>query len=499
MPAVIGIDIGTFESKGVLVGDSGVVLAQASRAHGILTPHPGHVEHDPERTWWGDLRELAGELVAAAGAEGIGAVCVSGIGPCVLAIDEAGRPLRDAILYGVDTRAGAQIARIERELGVEAIAARCGNALSSQSAGPKIAWIRENEPRVADRAARFVTSQSFLVGRLTGRWVMDHATAAYFHPLYDLAERRWRVEGCEWFVAEDQLPELAWSGEVAGHVTPAAAEATGLPAGTPVLVGTSDALAEALSAGVAAPGDLMAMYGSSHFFVQVLAEPRPSPGLYSAPYLFPGTSVLAAGTSTAGTITRWFADLIGRDHRADGTFEALAAEAAAAPPGAGGLLALPHFSGERTPLDDPDLRGALVGLSLTSTSAEIYRALLEGIAFGVGAVFDAYDAAGSPPARVRAVGGGTRNALWTSLVSTVTGAVQEVVPGSGASYGDAMLAAVSCGLAADREEALGWVRVSERAEPDPATRAFYADRAALWAQLQRAVTPVMHSLTSKGR
>jgi len=499
MPAVIGIDIGTYESKGVLVDETGTVLATATRQHGILTPHPGHVEHDAEGTWWADFCGIARELTAAADGRAIGAVCCSGIGPCVLPVDADGDPLRAAILYGVDTRADAQIDRMNAELGEAEILSRTGNTLSSQSAGPKIAWIAENEPAVARRTARYVTSQSFVVGRLTGRWVIDHATAAYFHPLYDLDARAWRIDGCEWAIRVDQLPDLGWAGDIAGAVTQSASEATGIGEGTPVLVGTSDAIAEALSAGVSEPGDMMAMYGSSHFFIEVLAEPHPTRGLYSAPYLFPGTSVLAAGTSTAGTITRWFADLVGRDHTEEGTFGALAAEAASSSPGAGGLLALPHFSGERTPLDDPHLQGAIVGLNLTTTSADVYRAMLEGIAFGVGEVLSTYAAAGAAPVVLRAVGGGTRNPLWTGLVSTVTDLDQEVVRGSGASFGDAMLAAIACGVVADRGDALRWVEVSERVTPDHELTSFYAERALLWRQFQTAVIPVMHSLSSKGR
>jgi len=499
MPAVIGIDIGTFESKGVLVDFSGRIVARAVRAHDILTPRPGHVEHDAERTWWGDFCELARELTEAAGTLDIEAICCSGIGPCVLPIDRDGRPLRPAILYGVDTRAEAQIERLYARLGLSEVFARCGNGLSSQSAGPKIAWIRDNEPDVAARAERYVTCQSFLVGRLTGRWVIDHATAAYFHPLYDLAERRWRNDGVEDIATEQELPELAWAGEIAGRVTAAAAAVTGLPVGAAVLVGSSDALVEALSAGVARAGELMAMYGSSHFFIEVLSEPRPTPGLYSAPYLFPGTSVLAAGTSTAGTVTRWFARLTGRDPSRPGVFAELAEEASGSSPGAGGLLALPHFSGERTPLDDPDLRGAIVGLSLTTSQADVYRALLEGIAFGVGEVFATYTAAGAAPVRVRAAGGGTRNGLWTQLISTVTGAAQEVVPDAGAAFGDAMLAALAVGAVENVDDVLRWVTVAETIHPDATLHPFYLDRARLWSRLQSAVTPVMHALSSEGR
>jgi xylulokinase len=243
MEFVIGIDVGTYESKGVLVDESGRIVASATRAHRLLVKRAGFAEHDAEDAWWGGLVELTQRLLATPGvtADDVKAICCSGIGPCVLPIDAEGRPLRPAILYGVDTRASEQITQISADLGDEEILKRSGNRLSSQSAGPKIAWIRDHEPTIHAAAWRFVTCQTFLVGRLSGRWVIDHGTAGYFHPLYDLNSHQWNVGGCESFIEVGRLPELAWAGEIAGAVTERAARLTGLSVGTPVLVGAADA------------------------------------------------------------------------------------------------------------------------------------------------------------------------------------------------------------------------------------------------------------------
>lgn len=497
MPLVIGIDIGTYEAKGVVVDAEGHVVASASRSHRLSVERPGFAEHDAEDAWWGGLVELVGRLLAAPGVDAadVRAICCSGIGPCVLPVDEAGRPLRPAILYGVDTRASDQIDEITRMLGDGVIRARSGNRLSSQSAGPKIAWIHDNEPEIHRAARRFVTSQTFLVGRLTGRWVVDHGSAGYFHPLYDLRSHRWNVAGCESFITEDALPELAWAGEIAGRVTATAAAATGLPEGLPVLVGSADAPMEALSCGVLDPGDLMLMYGSSHFLIEMVDEAVVSEGLYAAPYLFEGSFVLAAGTSTAGTITRWFVDLLGLEQSVDGeVFAELAAQAEASPPGARGLLALPHFSGERTPLDDPLATGGLLGLTLAHTRADVYRALLEGVAQGVRAVLEQYERAGAMPRTIRAVGGGTKNGVWTAAVSDISGVRQAVVTGSGASYGDAMLAALAVGLVPDRAALADWVAVDREIEPRRELAALYARQSELWSRLQHSTIEISHEL-----
>jgi xylulokinase len=490
----IGVDIGSYEAKAVAVDESGRVIASAVRSHRMIVPGPGLAEHDPIDHWWGALVQLVSELIHLGGVDPgrVGAVCCSGIGPCVLPIDKSGRPLRNAILYGVDTRASGQIDRMNSTIGVDEIFRRCGNRLSSQSAGPKIAWLRDNEPELHRQAHRFITSQSYLVGRLTGRWVIDHGTAAYFHPLYDLEQNRWDVTGCEDFIRHGQLPELAWADEIAGGVTREAADATGLRPGTPVLVGSADAPAEAFSCGVVEPGDTMLMYGSTHFMIEVLERPAPYPSLYSAPYLFEGTAVLAAGTATAGTITRWFVDLLGQNQDSSEAFVRLAQEAAQSPAGARGLLALPHFSGERTPFDDPSATGALLGLRLEHSRGDVYRALLEGIAQGARRVFDTYERAGARPDSVRAVGGGTKNPVWVGAVSDITGRKQQIIEGPGASYGDAMLAALTGEASPTRIEVKSWVQPSQTVLPRAQHRAMYDDQAQRWDALHEFAGQLRH-------
>lgn len=462
----VGVDVGTFETKGVLTDVDGAVLATARHRHGISTPRPGHVEHDPEVDWWTGVTTVTRELVRHPRAADLRAVAVSAIGPCVVAVDEDLVPLRPAILYGVDTRASSQVAELTRRLGADEVVRRGGNPLSSQSAGPKIAWLKDEEPEVWARARWFLTSQSWLVARLTGEVVVDHATAGYFHPLYDLQRLRWDVSGCEDVVTEERLPRLAWTTEVAGSLHEAAAAATGLPVGTPVIVGTTDAPAEAVAAGVLSEGSLMAMYGSSGYFIRVGDALRTHPSLWAAPFVFEGTYVLAAGTATLGTATRWVCDLLGlTDPEDDVTFGRLLELAHGSPPGARGVLALPHFAGERTPYQDPDSRGAVVGLGLEHTRSDVARALLEGAGHAVAEAILAYGRAGVPVRRVVAIGGAARNDVITGTVSTVTGLTQEVAGSAGAAHGDAFLAACAVGAVPDVSTGAGWSTTTRTVEP----------------------------------
>ncbi|MEM9231619.1 MAG: FGGY-family carbohydrate kinase [Pseudomonadota bacterium] len=471
MSHTLGIDIGTYQSKGVLVDAAGNVVAQSTRDHKMLVPQPGWAEHRPDADWWDDLTGITHTLLADSGvlpAE-IRGVGISAIGPCMLPVDAAGAPLMNAVLYGVDTRAEAEVAELTERIGEAVILHRCGNALTSQSVGPKILWLRRNRPELFAQTAKILTSTSYLVHRLTGEYVIDHYTAANFSPLYDVERLAWVDDLADDICPLDWLPRLRWSHEIAGCLTAEAATQTGLAEGTPVITGTIDAAAEALSVGVTGPGDMMMMYGSTIFII-ALTRARVRDGrLWYAPWLFPGQHASMAGCATSGTLTHWFRDQFAKELDPAGAFAQLAAEAEASAPGSNGLLVLPYFSGERTPIHDPQAKGSVFGLNLTHTRGDVYRALIEGIAFGTNHIIETFAEAGERQSRVLAVGGGVKNRLWLQATSDVTGLDQVVCDKTvGASYGDAFLAAVALGQA-EPSDIAAWNPVAEavRAEALP--------------------------------
>ncbi len=489
MTHTLGIDIGTFETKGVLADARGRIVAEARHSHRMLVPRPGWAEHRAEEDWWGDFVRVTREILARSGIDPheIAAVATSAIGPCMLPVDAAGTPLMNAVLYGVDTRATAQIAALDRQIGAERILATCGNALTSQSVGPKILWLKEERPELFARTAMVLTSTSYLVWKLTGDYVIDHYTAANFSPLYDVNRLDWTAELAD-FVALDRLPRLMWSTGIAGRITAAAAAETGLAPGTPVTCGTIDAAAEAVSVGVQAPGDLMMMYGSTIFMIQITAEPVRDPRLWYAPWLFAGRHASMAGLATSGTLTHWF-----RDTLAPGVdFATLTGEAAASPKGARGVLCLPYFSGERTPIHDPQAKGAFFGLDLTHGRGDLFRAVCEGIASGTAHVIEVLREVGAAPARVLAVGGGTQNAVWLQATSDLGGVPQILCEKTiGASYGDAFLAAVAVGAAVPGQID-DWNPVVRQVDPVPV--AAYARQYPLWKELYTATRGIARAL-----
>ncbi|MFT6306977.1 MAG: xylulokinase [Halioglobus sp.] len=471
MVYTLGIDIGTYETKGVLVDETGVIHAQAARGHKMLVPEPGWAEHQPEEDWWGDFVYVCQALLrdSAIDPTEIKAVACSAIGPCMLPVDSGGAPLMNGVLYGVDGRAEAEVRELTDRIGEDAIIARCGNALTSQSVGPKILWLKRQRPEIYAQTAHILTSTSFLVQRLTDEVVIDHYTAANFSPLYDVATQSWNDDLADDIIALDKLPRLMWSNEIAGQITPKAASLTGLAAGTPVTAGTIDAAAEAMSVGVDQPGDMMMMYGSTIFIILRTVTQISDPRIWYAPWLFEGEHASMAGLATSGTLTHWFRDQLAQDLDAAQAFATLAKEADTSPLGANGLLMLPYFSGERTPIHNVNARGALFGLNLTHTRGDIYRALIEGIAHGTRHVTDTFAELGHTPKRLLAVGGGTNNAIWLQATSDITG-IDQIVCGKtvGASYGDAFLAALSVGMVA-RADIATWNPVAQSitAQPNP--------------------------------
>lgn len=418
---LLGVDIGTCSSQGILVGGSGRPAATAGVEHALSIPAPGRAEHDAEAVWWGDFRRICRDLLSSSGIEPrrIAAVGVSTISPAVVPVDERGRALRPAILYGIDTRATREIAEL---------AALTGASLSSQSASPKVLWIRRNEPEVWKRTRRVVNGSGFLVLRLTGESVIDVYDATLFSPFFDAGSGTWSAALAPHVAPVEMMPRASWTAQVAGTVGGAAAKETGLAEGTPVIAGTAD----------------------------------------------------AGGTATAGSLTRWFRDGFAPTEReaerggGRNAYETLAELASSSPPGSRGLVALPYFSGERTPLHDPEAKGAVFGLTLSHTRADFYRSLLESVGYAIRHNIEALAAEGCRASRILAVGGGTRNAAWMRMVSDIAG-IEQVIPEGrvGACHGDAFLAGIGAGLFRNTGESRRWARPARTVVPDPAVKALY--------------------------
>jgi len=495
---LLGVDVGTYSSKGVLVEPNGNILNSHVVEHKMDVPQPGWAEQDADEIWWKDVIQICRVLVDGFSikSEDIAGVAFSAIGPTLVVLDDQDKPLRPGILYGVDTRATEEIDILNRKIGEDTVFEFSKMAFTSQSIGPKILWVKRNEPKIWKKVKHLTTASSYLVLRATGEKVIDRHTASHYMPLIDMQKLEWSNRFSEDLVDLRMLPRLGWSDHQAGVITSKAAEETGLKIGTPVAVGTVDALSEAISVGAVSPGDLMIMYGSTTFFILVTENPIPDPRVWTTGGAFKGQYNLAAGMSTTGSITRWFRDEFTRDIPTDQGYGHLFSAAENIEPGAGGLIVLPYFSGERTPINDPNARGIIAGLTLSHTREHVFRAMLEGVAYGIRHNIETFQNMGAPIIRILAVGGGTKSTIWPRIVSSVC-KVKQIIPELtiGASYGDAFLAGLSSGIL-QRSDLSSWVKVGKEIVPDTKQMNFYELYFQQYRKLYENTREIIHGLHS---
>lgn len=448
----LGIDIGTSQGKGVIIDDSCKVVCEAHVPHSVSTPHPGWFEHDAEKIWWGDFCKLSHELMQKGDirVQDIRCIGLSALGCDCVPVDEQGTALAPAILYGIDSRVTPQIERLSNHFAGEP--GLLTHPLCTSDVAPKILWFYDQMPQIAQRAHKFLTGSSYLSAKLTGNFTIDAYLADSWQPLYDLEARTPDKVHCGYVCRPDQLATIANAIDVAGTVSAKAALETGLAEGTPVLVGTGDSGAEAISCGVFLPGDLLVQLGSTCFFIYVCDHAIEEPRLWPGRFVIPGRDAICAGTNTAGTLTAWIRDQLFSDavsasaQGGEDPYALMTRAARDTAPGADGLICLPYFQGERTPINDPAARGTFFGLTLRHTRGHLVRAALEGIACSIAQHVAILEEDGLPVRKIVCTGGGTKNDVWLQAVSDVLERpIQTASVSVGAAYGDAIMAALAGG------------------------------------------------------
>ncbi|MEQ7006378.1 FGGY family carbohydrate kinase [Actinopolymorpha sp. B17G11] len=475
---VIGVDIGTTGAKAVLVDDAGRVRAEAGEEYPTRYLEPNGAEQDPD-DWWAATCRCVRVVLGRSGVDParIGGIGISSQAPSVVVVDAAGVPVRPALLW-LDRR--GQPACRQRADAAATVVSTTGNRIDAYFAAPKLAWLLANEPGIRQAGAGVLMANGYVVRRLTGVAVCDSGHLG-LTLLGDLDTGQWSAGMVDlWGVPPAWLPPVAEPTDVVGTVTNDAAEATGLLAGTPVVAGVVDGAAASLEAGLAHHGDVCEMTGQStvvNAAVEAKRLRRDRLGTLSVlPYPLPGHHLVYGSMVATGGILRWFRDEFGDAEPAPDAFAALDALAATAPPGSGGLVLLPYFLGERSPLWNADARGALVGLSMASRRADVVRAILEGTAYGLAHNLEELGRLGLRPGVLRSVGGGARGTTWTQIKADVTGLPIDVPKESrGAPVGAALVAAAGVGLVPDlaatvRSRAAGVLR---HVEPDPARHEVY--------------------------
>ena len=465
MPAyLLGIDVGTTATKLIVVSDQGRIAAEASRPSTLHAPRSTWAEEDPQQ-WWGNVCALVPEVLDKAGLKptGIAAIGICGMVPALVLLDAEGNLLRPAILMN-DARAVGEIAEQRRATAGADVLARTGSAITQQSIGPKLLWLRRHEPDVLRRTAHVMGSYEYIACRLTGACTVERNWALE-SGLFDLHTEDWDDGLLRLARAERALlGELHWPAEIIGTVTREAGRATRLAEGTPVVAGSADHVASAFSAGLRQQGDLLVKLGGSGDLLFALDRAETDHRLYLDYHVIPGKFLINGCMASSGSLIRWFRDQFAPHSE----YAELDAEAASLPAGAGGLILLPYFLGEKTPLNDPLARGTLVGLTLAHTRAHVFRAVLEGISFGFLHHLEVLAERQHVPARGRVTNGGAHSALWRQITADVLGLPLEVIahhPGS--SLGAAFVAGKGAGVFTDWGDIEKFVEVRGVIRPDP--------------------------------
>jgi len=507
MGYMLGVDIGTQGIKGVLLDEAFNVAAKAYLEHDFIQPRPNWFEHDAEKTWWEGFRTVVHELLQRAPVspgEIIG-VGHSALAPCMLPVDEDGRPLRNAILYGVDTRSQKEVMEIKQLLGEERTLEVTRKPLGTDHVPPKILWYKKNEPDHYAKTKRIFTASNYITYKLTGRFLLDYTQAAGFGPVYDFGKKQWNGEMCKLLgFSPGLLPELKNCYDLAGTVTPRASAETGLMAGTPVVIGSGDWATELISAGGFGPGEVTLVYGTTGI-VSMATDRAPSvKGLSFTPHPILGNRFFAnGGTSTFGALTKWFRDNFGdlekimQDRAGINAYTLLSCQAEKVPAGAEGLVILPYFSGERSPIYDPLAKGVILGLTTYHKRPHLYRALLEGTAYSFRHILEVFQKCGFDVSRVIACGGGANSSLWVQIIADVIGCDQSIpnIP-TGSDIGSAYLAAKGTGLIGDLAAFIPSRRQKDArtVRADPQNHDRYTDYYRIYRSLYESVKSDMHAL-----
>ncbi|MPZ68075.1 MAG: xylulokinase [Actinobacteria bacterium] len=497
MDFVIGLDISTTAAKALVLDRSGAVRATGSSEYPCDTPHPLWSEQDPGQ-WWTGAGAAINAALADAGIEGsdVAAVGLAGQMHGLVLLGEGGRILRPAILWN-DQRTEAECDEIRDIVGKERLIAVTGNNALTGFTAPKLLWVKRHEPEVWAQARNVLLPKDYVRYRLTGDFAIDCADGSGTL-LFELARRDWSIEIVgELGIDPAWLPKVHEGPDVTGVVTPEAAEATGLLAGTPVVAGGGDQAAAAVGTGAVSPGILSVSLGTSGvvFATTEGALIEPDGRLHAFCHAVPERwHAMGVMLSAAGSL-RWYHDTLASEL----DYSDLVDEAAAIAPGSDGLLFLPYLTGERTPHPDPLARGAFVGLTINHTRGHMTRSVMEGVAFGLRDSLALMDEVGLARSNeVRVTGGGSRSALWRQILADVMATtVVTTSTSEGVAQGSAMLASVGAGWFPTVEDVCDrFIETGEALDPSSAAET-YAEAYQSYRELYPALAPTFHAGTTK--
>jgi xylulokinase len=502
MPVLLGLDIGTTSTIGILIDDRGGTVAVESRPVTFHSDHANWAEEDTEE-WWRNVGEICRVLVAKAG-DDIAAVGVTGMLPAVILLDRTGRPLRRSIQQN-DARATVELEDYRAAMDESAFLSLTGTGYSQQLVGPKLMWLRTHEPDVFAQATHVLGASDYITYRLSGSLQVEHnwalesgfvniATGTYDDRLIGLAA-----------IDPGLLPPIRKSHDVVGSITAKAALHTGLSLGTPVVAGCADHVASAFVCGAARNGDLVIKFGGAGDILlssdapvadrRLFIDYHIVPGLY-----FPNGCMAASGTFLNWIVRNWAGGEMDAARAAGVSIHQWLDRCAMELPADGDLLFLPYVLGEKTPLMDPHARGTLIGLGLHHDLRHVWRAALEGVVFGFRHHVEVFAERGLAVSQVFAADGGAASDLWLQIAADVLQRpVTRIDRHPGSCLGAAFVAGMGTGLLKDWSDIGRYVAAGRQFAPDPGAAMILDRKYQLWRESYRRLQTMFPQLGALAR
>jgi len=482
MNYLLGTDIGTSGTKTILMDTNGNLIAQDLQEYDVLTPKPLWAEQWPD-VWLDATKTSIKNTVQKSGipADKIRGIAISGLyGGSGIPLDEKMEPVRPCMIW-MDRRAEEETKWVLDHIGEEKLLKVTQNGADPYYGYTKILWMKNHEPENWKKTKLFLPPNDYVIYKLTGEIAIDYSSAGNLGGIFDMNNRAWSKEMMDAMgIPMSMMPEkIVESTDIVGGLTQEAATELGLSQGMPVVASGIDAGAANIGLGVFEPGVYAAAIGTSMCAALISDKPVKGNGLIVWPYLYDAKklSYNFAGGNTAGAIVKWFRQTMCQfeleTEKAGGrnAYDVLNEQAANIPAGSEGLIVLPYFMGERSPIWDSDAKGTIVGLSLAHTKAHIYRAFLEAVAFSLR---DAMEATGENLGEyILLAGGVTKSKLWRQIFADVTG-YPVVCPifDVEANMGDVMLAGIGTGLLT-YEDVKKWQVLDKKIMPDQENHAKY--------------------------
>lgn len=486
MDYLIGVDIGTQGTKAVLIDQDGQVLSHSYSGYDVETPKQSWAQQWPD-VWEQATYTTIKNVIKKSGIEpkqikGIGISSLYGgsgipvnkemeaIGPC---------------LIWMDRRAKKEVEWVQQNINLDELFEVTGNSVNSYFGFTKILWYKNNQPDVWDNIKYFVPPAPYLVYKLTGSLAVDYSSAGNIGGVFDLRSKQWSSTMAEKLgIPISMLPErLVSSTEIVGSVTSEMAKITGLSEGTPVVSGGVDAPVSTLGAGALTEGNHVAMLGTSMCWGFVTGKANLSPNLVSMPHAIDPLEKIYTfgGAATAGALMKWFKNILGENELQAESLTGINAYTLLdliskdVPAGSNGLIALPYFMGERSPIWDSDARGLIIGLSLLHNKADIYKALMEGVAYSLRHNMEMVAGTNIQlDNEVIIVGGGSKSLIWPHIYADVTGKRVRIIKNDvEATLGDALLAGIGTGVIKDSSIVKEWLEFEEPIEPNMKNHQLY--------------------------